>query len=106
MSAFGYVDRRPPTTNRTAWAGGKPINQGSPVRAPSMVSGRQSDGPAPLTCPYPDYVVCPACGELEVEVWCYAESARCHACGTLIPHARAHCYRSEGCAAPEPKATS
>ena len=106
MCAFGHVDRRQRTADRATCAGRKPVNQRSPVRAPSTVSGRRSDRPAPLTCPYPDYVTCPVCGELEVEVWCYAEGVRCHACGSHIPHDRAGCYRSKVCTAPGPKATS
>jgi transcription elongation factor Elf1 len=37
--------------------------------------------------PYPDYVVCPHCGEPEVEVWCYDPTAQCHACGRTFQHA-------------------
>lgn len=37
--------------------------------------------------PYPDYVVCPHCGEPEVEVWCYETVARCHNCGQTFAHA-------------------
>ena len=29
---------------------------------------------------YPDYVTCPHCGELEIEVWSYERTARCHNC--------------------------
>jgi hypothetical protein len=36
--------------------------------------------------PFPDYVTCPQCGEPEVEVWCYAEQATCHKCGTTFDH--------------------
>ena len=36
--------------------------------------------------PFPDYVTCPQCGEPEVEVWCYAVAARCHACGQEFEH--------------------
>ena len=39
-----------------------------------------------FTRPFPDYVVCPNCGELEVEVWCYESIARCHACGHEFTH--------------------
>ncbi len=37
--------------------------------------------------PFPDYVICPYCGEPEVEVWCYAVEACCHACGQMFAHA-------------------
>ncbi len=37
--------------------------------------------------PYPDYVACPQCGEPEVEVWCNATTATCHACGYTFAHA-------------------
>lgn len=37
--------------------------------------------------PFPDYVMCPHCGEPEVEVWCYDVSAQCHACGQAFQHA-------------------
>ncbi len=40
-----------------------------------------------LQQPFPDYVMCPHCGEPEVEVWCYDPSARCHACGQTFLHA-------------------
>jgi hypothetical protein len=48
----------------------------------------------PLPDPYPEYVTCPACGEPEVETWCYDSSVRCHQCGQLIPHRRAPCFGS------------
>lgn len=102
MSAHRTTARRSRTTDRADNASAKRENKR--VAAPARPA--RSDLPARLTCPYPDYVVCPACGELEVEVWCYAEGVRCHACGSGIPHARATCYRSEVCAAPDPKATS
>ncbi len=36
---------------------------------------------------YPDYVLCPHCGEPEVEVWSYEKTARCHNCAwTFEPH--------------------
>ncbi|MBI3359840.1 MAG: hypothetical protein HY023_01890 [Chloroflexi bacterium] len=35
---------------------------------------------------YPDYVTCPHCGELEVEVWCNEKEARCHNCGKTFEH--------------------
>ena len=42
----------------------------------------------PLPDPFPDYVVCPYCGELEVEVYCYEATARCHSCGREFRHER------------------
>lgn len=41
-----------------------------------------------LPDPFPEYVSCPACGEAEVEVFCYQSEARCHNCGHVFPHAR------------------
>jgi uncharacterized protein (DUF983 family) len=38
--------------------------------------------------PFPDYVICPWCGEPEVEVWCYETRAHCHACGRDFDHTR------------------
>lgn len=40
-----------------------------------------------LPDPFPEYLTCPQCGEAEIEVFCYQTEARCHNCGTLIPHA-------------------
>jgi hypothetical protein len=40
----------------------------------------------PLPDPFPDYLVCPHCGEPEVEVWCYQTQACCHRCGGWIDH--------------------
>jgi hypothetical protein len=40
----------------------------------------------PLPDPFPDYIRCPNCGEAEVEVWCYQDEARCHACGAVFAH--------------------
>lgn len=37
---------------------------------------------------FPDYVICPHCGEPEVEVWCNVLTAHCHACGQTFSHAR------------------
>jgi hypothetical protein len=38
----------------------------------------------PLLDPFPDYVVCPHCGEAEVEVWCFQEGGACHNCGKWV----------------------
>lgn len=35
---------------------------------------------------YPDYVTCPHCGELEVEVWSHERTARCHNCGQTFDY--------------------
>lgn len=40
----------------------------------------------PLPDPFPEYVTCPHCGEVEVEAWCYQLEVRCHRCGQLMPH--------------------
>jgi hypothetical protein len=40
-----------------------------------------------LQRPFPDYVTCPHCTEPEVEVWCYASSGQCHACGQSFERA-------------------
>jgi hypothetical protein len=39
-----------------------------------------------FTRPFPDYVICPQCGEPEVEVWCFDLKASCHACGHEFAH--------------------
>jgi hypothetical protein len=39
-----------------------------------------------LPAPYPDYIACPHCGELEVEIWCNEDGAYCHACSRWIEH--------------------
>ncbi|MBM4423910.1 MAG: hypothetical protein FJ030_11020 [Chloroflexi bacterium] len=36
--------------------------------------------------PYPDYVTCPRCGELEVEVWSHEKAGRCHRCGQTFEY--------------------
>lgn len=36
--------------------------------------------------PYPDYVTCPHCGELEVEVWSDQKQGRCHNCGQVFDY--------------------
>ncbi len=41
----------------------------------------------PLPEPFPEYLLCPHCGEPEVEVWCYQDGVNCHQCGKWIPHA-------------------
>ncbi len=46
----------------------------------------------PLPDPFPDYLVCPHCGEEEVEVWCYQTEARCHVCGEMLPHRPPVCW--------------
>ncbi len=43
-----------------------------------------ADGGLPLPDPYPDYVVCQNCGELEVEIWSYETETRCHSCGSVV----------------------
>jgi hypothetical protein len=48
-------------------------------------AGRLPAGRLPAA-PYPDYVVCPHCGEPEVEVWCYQATARCHNCAQAFEH--------------------
>jgi len=40
----------------------------------------------PLPDPFPDYVPCPACGEPEVEVWCFQEGGKCHNCGVWVAY--------------------
>ena len=50
-------------------------------------------GELPLPDPFPEYLTCPVCGEPEVEVWCYEDGARCHACGAWVQH-------TPDCAAP------
>lgn len=43
----------------------------------------------PLPDPFPEYVPCPACGEPEVEVWCYERWVQCHQCGAIFFHPQA-----------------
>jgi len=43
----------------------------------------------PLPDPFPDYLPCPACGEPEVEVWCYERWVQCHQCGAVFFHPQA-----------------
>jgi transcription elongation factor Elf1 len=45
----------------------------------------------PLPDPYPEYLTCPYCGELEVEVWCYQTRVRCHNCGGWLAHVPPSC---------------
>ncbi|HLF03034.1 MAG TPA: hypothetical protein VI547_13715 [Anaerolineales bacterium] len=40
----------------------------------------------PLPDPYPEYVQCPHCGEMEVEVYCFETMAQCHNCGQAFEH--------------------
>jgi hypothetical protein len=58
----------------------------------------------PLPDPYPEYLVCPHCGEPEVEVWCYQESGPCHNCGKMVEKARPSCFGTSPlcCGAPAP----
>lgn len=55
-----------------------------------MQSGKTSTR-LPLPDPYPEYLICPHCGELEVEVWCYQLKVPCHRCGHWIEHTPAPC---------------
>ncbi len=47
---------------------------------------RPAAPPPRLDSPYPDYVICPHCGEPEVEVWSYEKTAHCHNCGRTFEH--------------------
>lgn len=51
-----------------------------------QVRAELSEPSLPLPDPFPEYVVCPHCGEPEVEVWCYQARVPCHACGEWIAH--------------------
>jgi len=58
---------------------------------PAQANGRASERleartGLPLPDPYPEYLTCPYCGELEVEVWCYQTRVRCHRCGSWLTH--------------------
>jgi hypothetical protein len=59
---------------------------------PGKPSSHDEERGMPLPEPYPDYVPCPHCGELEVEVWCYETKAQCHNCGKWIEHTVPICY--------------
>lgn len=48
----------------------------------------------PLNDPFPEYVSCPHCGELEVEVWCYQKRVQCHNCGQWFEHQPPPCHGS------------
>ena len=51
-----------------------------------LMSYSYPEGVLPLPDPFPDYLICPHCGEREVEVWCYEQRAQCHRCGGWIEH--------------------
>lgn len=40
----------------------------------------------PLPDPFPEYIECPICGQVEVEVFCYQTEVSCHNCGAVISH--------------------
>jgi transcription elongation factor Elf1 len=62
--------------------------------------GSEAEETLPLPDPFPDYVPCPHCGELEVEVWCYQREATCHRCGKRFRHEVPNCFgTSERCRA-------
>lgn len=54
-------------------------------------SGLTENG-LPLPDPFPEYLACPACGEPEVEVWCYQTQVRCHSCGHWLSHHPPTCF--------------
>lgn len=53
---------------------------------PGKLPSQDEERGISLPDPYPDYITCPQCGELEVEVWCYETKAQCHNCGKWIDH--------------------
>lgn len=56
----------------------------------------------PLPDPFPEYLVCPHCGEAEVEIWCYQTGSACHNCGQWIDHPRpSFCGVSPYCERPD-----
>lgn len=57
-----------------------------------MPQNSPDDCDLPLTDPFPEYLVCPQCGEQEVEVWCYQTEVTCHQCGHVFPHTPPPCY--------------
>lgn len=72
--------------------GAEPLPSQQPAPVPPDASRRAvQHARLPLPDPYPDYVPCPHCGELEVEVWCYMSRVRCHNCGAWIEHATPDC---------------
>jgi hypothetical protein len=66
--------------------------------SPNCSPGLDENG-LPLPTPFPEYVMCPNCGELEVEVWCYQLQARCHQCGTQFAHTPPICFGTAYCQA-------
>lgn len=70
----------------------------SSARPTCSVSSGADDGSPPLTHPFPDYLMCPHCGECEVEIWCYEDETVCHRCGGVVAHTRASC--GSDCVAP------
>lgn len=55
-------------------------------------STQRSESGLPLPDPFPEYIVCTHCGELEVEVWCYQTRVQCHACGGWMDHTPPLCF--------------
>ena len=51
--------------------------------------------------PFPEYLVCPNCGEPEVEIWCNEKGGTCHACGKWISHEIPRNCKSTGELRPE-----
>jgi hypothetical protein len=45
-----------------------------------------ADKDLPLPDPYTDYIVCPHCGEPDIEIWCYQQRVQCHNCAGWIDH--------------------
>lgn len=63
----------------------------SGVRKACLERPRTDNEPLSLPHPFPEYVTCPHCGELEVEVWCYETHAICHRCGGVVEHEQMAC---------------
>jgi hypothetical protein len=52
----------------------------------ASVSNKVPGEELPLPDPYPDYLPCPYCGEMDIEVWCFESLAHCHQCGEWFEH--------------------
>ncbi len=69
------------------------INRSNPPLSP----GECCDNGIPLPDPFLDYIQCPKCGEMEVELWCYEDEVACPICGGTIRHQQPECHGTPYC---------